>query len=376
MTRGKPGARRHGGFGWLALAWLALAAPTPSAAQARPADPARFAGHYYLSGVMETGSELLLRADGSFEWYLSYGALDQAAQGTWRVEGDAIVLATAPVRTDKPLFSYLATEPWGAEAEQERHRRILAEAEAIVRARCPFLPEPDVEAMLPPMIGTVGPTPAPAPVLRERAAAALRAAVSSRTQVESLARRWISDNASPDSGDAGVDRVLAAQSAWLNARYAAFEAAREAGLPKPLLTDPVLPGQCTLPGDEEPTPQPSARQLGVRVTDLASQQPMRNVQVLLRYADGSDERLTTGSGGFAFVAGTAAKQATSATLHIDGAPTSDKAIAFGPLGSGIVRFAVDLQQLATPAFTTFRLRVAGAALIPESFPKGRYERQP
>lgn len=32
---------------------------------------------------MELGSELLLQADGTFKWYLAYGALDQFAEGTW-----------------------------------------------------------------------------------------------------------------------------------------------------------------------------------------------------------------------------------------------------------------------------------------------------
>ncbi len=34
------------------------------------------AGHYILQGVMEVGSELLLKSDGSFEYMLAYGAAD------------------------------------------------------------------------------------------------------------------------------------------------------------------------------------------------------------------------------------------------------------------------------------------------------------
>ncbi|MFK4871857.1 hypothetical protein [Novosphingobium sp. ZW T3_23] len=78
-------------------------------------DPA-FVGHYYLSGIMETGSELLLRADGSFEWYISYGALDQFSHGRWHREGETIVLAASLPSKDKPLFSYLDTRPLSAEA--------------------------------------------------------------------------------------------------------------------------------------------------------------------------------------------------------------------------------------------------------------------
>ena len=45
--------------------------------------PAELAAEYQLDGVMETGSGLLLRADCSFEWYFSYGALDLGARGKW-----------------------------------------------------------------------------------------------------------------------------------------------------------------------------------------------------------------------------------------------------------------------------------------------------
>ena len=49
-------------------------------------------GHYYMSGVREVGSELMLRPDGSYEWFLAYGALDQYSVGQWRKSGNEIVL--------------------------------------------------------------------------------------------------------------------------------------------------------------------------------------------------------------------------------------------------------------------------------------------
>lgn len=52
----------------------------------------RLAGHYYLNGVMEVGSELLLRKDGSFEFMLAYGANDQYGKGCWAQEGSKISL--------------------------------------------------------------------------------------------------------------------------------------------------------------------------------------------------------------------------------------------------------------------------------------------
>ena len=53
------------------------------------------AGHYFLQGVREVGSELLLKSDGSFEYMLAYGAADYWAKGTWRHENNSVVLNSA-----------------------------------------------------------------------------------------------------------------------------------------------------------------------------------------------------------------------------------------------------------------------------------------
>ena len=54
-----------------------------------------WAGHYYLQGVMEVGSELLLQDNGKFKWYLAVGSLDQYAEGTWWKNGNCIGLKAA-----------------------------------------------------------------------------------------------------------------------------------------------------------------------------------------------------------------------------------------------------------------------------------------
>jgi hypothetical protein len=61
------------------------------AAGCAAADPS-LAGHYYLQGVMEVGSELLLKADGRFQYMLAYGALDELASGCWTRHGGMVTL--------------------------------------------------------------------------------------------------------------------------------------------------------------------------------------------------------------------------------------------------------------------------------------------
>lgn len=77
---------------------IALHAETPTPCPETPftqTDQA-WSGHYYLEGVMEVGSELLLEPNGKFKWYLAVGALDQYAEGTWWKNGKCIGLKAAP----------------------------------------------------------------------------------------------------------------------------------------------------------------------------------------------------------------------------------------------------------------------------------------
>ncbi|WP_454674592.1 ankyrin repeat domain-containing protein [Achromobacter pestifer] len=55
-------------------------------------------GHYYLRGMREVGSELLLSGDGSFDYLMSYGAVDIVARGTWRSDGRHVYLDSPPIQ--------------------------------------------------------------------------------------------------------------------------------------------------------------------------------------------------------------------------------------------------------------------------------------
>lgn len=69
-----------------------------SKAASKSSEAVRIPGHYYLRGVREVGSELLLLEDGSFEYFLSYGAVDINARGVWRSDGKQVFLDTPPLR--------------------------------------------------------------------------------------------------------------------------------------------------------------------------------------------------------------------------------------------------------------------------------------
>ncbi|MBS7690531.1 DUF2931 family protein [Pseudomonas lalucatii] len=71
---------------------LVLFALFPLLASAKPATD--LAGRYVLQGVGETGSTLLLKADGSFEATYAFGNLDGHIKGRWQRTDDTATLAS------------------------------------------------------------------------------------------------------------------------------------------------------------------------------------------------------------------------------------------------------------------------------------------
>jgi hypothetical protein len=74
-------------------------APNAFATECVHAEPS-LSGHYFMSGVMEVGSELLLQANGRFEYMLAYGALDEYASGCWSTNGRTVTLAASKFQTN------------------------------------------------------------------------------------------------------------------------------------------------------------------------------------------------------------------------------------------------------------------------------------
>ncbi|MES1219755.1 MAG: hypothetical protein ABUT20_29915 [Bacteroidota bacterium] len=52
-------------------------------------------GEYYLRGVMETASGFKVNPDSTFEFFLSYGALDRYGSGKWTVKDNEIIFNSA-----------------------------------------------------------------------------------------------------------------------------------------------------------------------------------------------------------------------------------------------------------------------------------------
>ena len=86
------------------LAFLMAAITAPAYAQ----QPAALVGHYD-GHQMEMGAELVLNANGRFQYGVAYGALDEEAEGTWVQQGDHVLLTSDPVTP--PRFVFLGQKP-------------------------------------------------------------------------------------------------------------------------------------------------------------------------------------------------------------------------------------------------------------------------
>jgi hypothetical protein len=89
-----------------ALARVLLAAALALTSQAAVARDG-LAGRYRLHDGPDVASELILRPNGKFEYFLMAGSLGEQAQGSWRVDGGALRLTTIP----KPVPAVFSRGP-------------------------------------------------------------------------------------------------------------------------------------------------------------------------------------------------------------------------------------------------------------------------
>lgn len=76
--------------------------------QAAQADVPRPLAGTYNGSEMEVGTELRLEANGRYQYYLSYGALDETSQGTWTADRGGITLTSDAVKA--PQFELVETK--------------------------------------------------------------------------------------------------------------------------------------------------------------------------------------------------------------------------------------------------------------------------
>lgn len=326
-------------------------------------------GHYYLSGVMETGSELRLTADGRFDWYISYGAVDQMAKGRWSRTGQTVTLVADLVSADAPLFRADQSFPWDEAIERRlRAAERSRQAEAIAEL-CPWTIG---VAETPPLI-LADDRPTPGLAEQARAADAQRAAQAARDE----ASRAIAKAVAGQASDADRTAADAAMSAWYSARYEMEQAQRLAGLPEHDIGAPAMPQECQLPPTDADAPIPSSQWrhgVAVVVGDPAREMRLSRVGVTFVFSDGHREATHTSQGGWAFAPQRHGAAVEQLVLVMPESVSRSATLQIPPLTDGVQTVIVDTQQLVPPPFKVLRLEVQGRDLVPDGMGRGRYSR--
>jgi hypothetical protein len=359
------------GIGVLLAAGTAPAAKPdcPASAECR-ADPGAaapqsdFSGHYYLHGIHEVGSELLLRADGTYEWFLAYGAMDQQSEGHWQREGDAITLTPNPIAKDTPIFSLGPILPWDDAFERLPQDEAYEALVAKFKARCPFLYDEDsmVESAMAP--SSFDP---PTPAQIKRAADAAGAEKEARAAFEQAASSAV--NASDlDRGPRSAE-AKAARLVWQGARDAMRQAEVDAGLRYSKLAGPVLPGRCAIPDQPDPATIKAADRIGgyaVKLSDPSVGLSFSGILVTFQYSDATVATATSNNGGRAWAPHKAGVALTGVTLGIrtdETAAMQQQSFKFAIARDTIQAIAVNSRAVTPPPFTSMRLRIDGDELV-------------
>jgi hypothetical protein len=91
---------------------MVVTVPSLVQTQTRNPEPAARASLVgtYDGGQMEVGAQLVLKADGHFEYELAYGAMDEEGKGTWEIRDGAVFLTSVPA-VKPPQFVVVSDKP-------------------------------------------------------------------------------------------------------------------------------------------------------------------------------------------------------------------------------------------------------------------------
>ena len=352
-----------------------------SSATARSA--ADVTGHYYLHGVREVGSELLLRPDGRYEWFLSYGASDTTSEGTWRLDGKQVKL-TADIRPKKIALKLESMAAWNTSADEALRRQLMAAAQVQALLRCPFLGD-NVSAdstTPPPFAMSTTERAAMMAQAKVDAAALLAKADAKRTALDQAIVIFLQQTQGTRGWQAASDQVATALSEFDDARRSAidqYEGAEISNRPKSLDYF-VPPSRCGVPDSDAFTTGAelhAAVQLGDPVTGIR----LKGTTATFFFLDGTKTDNVAIIDGFAFVPVTATNPITAVEVQAEGARFEELGFNLGG-----TRFAVrvaspmimpisfNADALMPRMFDTLTLTLSDGALTADMFKPGRYER--
>jgi hypothetical protein len=362
LPRGWRGAGRFGGGAVRALrAAFALIMAAPVLAQ--PADN-MVTGHYYLQGVRETGSELLIKPDGRFEWYLSYGAVDEFANGNWRRDGAKLLLEADLPDPALVTLTEDRREEWDASTELALREAINDTQLAAAREACPFLDDVAVTASPP---TEADPPPPPA-------ADALQRLDEARVAAE----KAMAAAAAALDNPALVDAARDARRNWREAWSIYSSAARAEGASPEMQPEAAIPQQCGLrflPTEEPIAPSEWLRGIAVMVHDPNAGLRLRGFDVDALYADGRSEMAYEFGSKMAFLEKRPGHNITQLTITAPWLPPAGRTLPIQPVEDGVIFLAIDSSKLREPPFKRLELMITADGLTNAEWLRGTYRKQ-
>jgi len=345
----------------------AIAAAPVAAEPAPSADD--IPGHYYLSGLMEVGSELLLTPDGDFQWMIAYGSVDQAAEGRWTSDGRTVVLTSRPQSADGVRFRLGEKAGWDERAARFLERRREWEALETRARNCPLMSlsnEDRVEVAIAPTAG------APArPDLARLKAEADRAHDAAQASLDRLKGRaaWRQDRALVENADAAI---ILYQDRMAELRGALDLEGRADVEPAPF----DVPAECRLSDWEKEVA--AFRGVAIQVFDPERYLRGDGIEVEARYDRGAPVSDVV-MGGYAYLPLARGRRITAIALRVPGAVNDHEAIFPVILAEPSVQLVdADLGSLIEPAFTRLVLTINGdGSLTPQGeMSRGVYRKPP
>ncbi len=354
---------------------ILFAVSAPAAAQSAEQNK-RFVGHYYLSGVMETGSELLLKPDGTYEWILMYGSMDQTSQGKWSIENGEgnkqyVILKARDKKDAASPVTLSALRPWDEYAESYVQEIAMDARNYAVPLRCKFLSDDGAEPFIDSAMSP--PNKAASKQLTSKAKQTALAEDKARADYE-VAAGYAMKNSGLGNATNRVARD--ARLAWRLAYNIAAQARSDARLPAKSRIEPVLPKECSLemapikPSDLDPSKW--IRGMIVSVQNAQTDTRYHDVRVRFGYKSGKQIEALTERGGNAWAPRIKDDPFTSVTIMaIEGAVPPSYTFPVPATTDGMA--IINLNDDADAPFTEMRLEVAGDALIGFEG-RGRYSR--
>lgn len=348
----------------LGIALSLLAGFATAYAQTPPA----LAGRYFLSGVMEVGSEMELKADGSFDWFLAYGNMDKIGKGDWESDDKTVTLRFRNVHADEPAFRLIGQGPWDAEAQQMILEMRYNDALSAAGQRCSF-------------IGYFGQTagddpggPAGAGVdATIQASPAYAKALAARTKMEAAGQNRL-------DGKATDEDIQAAAQNWSDAYYGLQDFARARGINAVAMQKPSLPAPCREPEPVQASAMPRSQWspglLARTIADPSDGERTGYIPVsgiAFKLADGRILTDNVRPEGLLLIPGIQSHPVQALIVKDTFGTGETLTFPVQPMTSGVITLGVNVGKMIEPAVSTMALRIDKKGLYSEDL-RGTYVR--